>query len=320
MDCEANALNISEARKMRQDMYDWKEKSLEVVDRFEEEQTSTQFRAITSWFKMDESDQLTIFETISAEAQKHSGTCSWLLRNNKLSSWLQPKPEWPFIWLQGTAGSGKSVISTEMVKFLQTSRSFVIHHFCTYSYASSTAYDRILKSLALQLIRKDPCLVAHVYAEFVIGMKSPTSPSIEKLLQLLSKTISDNPNQTHCVWIVLDGLNECETEVQTRLLSLMNQIVAQTSSLGNGICKVLVSSRGSPTLTRCMRKRPRISLSEEKDCLEQAIRHYASQRLRSFEEKLHQLHMGGTDVDEIEREIARKADGRQSQHSHIWTK
>jgi hypothetical protein len=54
VDQEANARNIAEARKMRQDIRTWREESLEQVGRLEEEQAAKQYQSIMSWLKMDE--------------------------------------------------------------------------------------------------------------------------------------------------------------------------------------------------------------------------------------------------------------------------
>lgn len=309
IDQEANACNIAEARKMRQDIRTWREESLEQVGRLEEERAAKHYQSIMSWLKMDESDQLAIFDSISVEGTKYPGTCGWTLRNPKVSSWLQRKPDTPILWLQGTAGSGKSVISTQLVNFMKAEKHFIIHHFCTYSYASSMMYDQILKSLLLQLLRKDGELVAHVYEECVLGKKSPTVSALEQLLQTLFKSMSNEPCQTEYIWVILDGLDECEADKQACVVSLMNQITSKPSASGCTICKVLISSRPSPVLSNRLRKKQTISLTDEKDCVEQAIRQYASQRLQSLHQRLGQLHVGPSEIEEIERGIAKKADG-----------
>lgn len=309
IDKEANAQNISEAQKMRQDIRLWREQSLEQVSSFEGEQAIKQYQAIMSWMNMDESDQLAIFESVSSEGRKYPGTCSWVLKNSLINSWLQNTPETSILWLQGTPGSGKSVISTQLVTFMQASGKFVLCHFCTKLYMSSTLYEQILRSLLMQILRKDSDLVAHVYEEFVLGKKSPTTSALERLLQLLFKSISNEPSRTEYIWIILDGLDECEPEKQARVVSLMNQIASQRSPYGNTICKVLISSRSSSVLSNSLRKNKMLSLSDEKDCLEEAIRQYASQRLQSLEQRFHQIHISPEEIDDIERRIAKKADG-----------
>ncbi|KAL7928885.1 hypothetical protein V8C35DRAFT_221248 [Trichoderma chlorosporum] len=309
IDLEANARNIAEAKEMRHDIRRWREQSLETMASLDGEESAKQYQSIISWLNMDESDQLAIFESISVEGRKHPGTCSWVLKNAKITSWLQSKPDTSILWLQGSPGSGKSVISTQIANFMQASNMFVIHHFCTYLYTSSTTYEQILRSLLMQLLRKDSDLVAHVYEAFVLGKKSPTIPTLERLLQLLFKSLSNEPSKAEYTWIILDGLDECEQEKQARVVSLMNQIASDRSSSGITTCKVLISSRTSPVLSNCLRKQQTISLSEEKISLEEAIRQYASQRLQSLEKKFHQLHISPEEVANIEHGIAKKADG-----------
>lgn len=310
IDKEANARNIAEAREMRRDIRAWRNQNVDNVKNFEDEQATKQYQSIIAWMNIDESDQLAIFESITMEGRKYTGTCSWILKNPKVSSWLQKRPESPILWLQGTPGSGKSVMSTQLVTFMQTAKMFVMYHFCTYLYMSSTMYEQILRSLLMQLLRKDGDLVAHVYEEFILGKKSPTISALERLLQLLFKSVSDEPSQTEYFWFVLDGLDECEPDKQARVISLMNQVTSLRSLSGNAVCKVLISSRSSTTLSHWLRKKQIISLSEEKYCLEGAIRLYAAQRLQALEHRFHQLDIAPGELDDIERQIAKKADGK----------
>nr|WOD46422.1 hypothetical protein [Trichoderma atroviride] len=309
IDKEANVHHIAEARKMRCDIRLWREQDLERVKAFEVEQTTRQYQSIMAWMIIQESDQLAIVESIMAEGSNYPGTCSWILKNPKVSSWLQRRPGWPILWLQGTPGSGKSVISAQLIKFMQRASMFVMYHFCTSLYATSVIYEQILRSLLIQLLRKDGDLVAHVYEEFVLGKKSPTMPALEQLLQLLLKSISNEPSKTEYVWIVLDGLDECEPDKQARVISLMNQIASHKSQSGNTVCKVLMSSRSSTTLSHFLRKKQIVSLSEEKNCLKEAIRLYASQRLQALDQRFHQLDIAPEELDDLEHQIAKKADG-----------
>lgn len=294
---------------MRQDVRSWRDESLEKLRIDEERQADKQYRTILSWLKVDEMEQSSIFDSITEEATKFPGTCDWLLKSDKISSWLQRKPDNPLLWLQGNPGTGKSVISTRLVAFLHASKSYVIHHFCTYNYASSTKYDNILRSLLLQLLRRNGELVAHVYHEYVIGRKLPTTSCLEQLLQRFLAAISEEPRSTEYVWIVIDGVDECEVARQARLVTLLNQIASRSSGQGAKVCKVLLTSRASQTMTKRLRKQQIISLSDESHYLGNAIQNYASQRLRSLHERFCQLAVDSDELQEIENLIAEKAQG-----------
>ncbi|KAJ4322698.1 hypothetical protein N0V84_004723 [Fusarium piperis] len=309
IDQEANARNIAEAKKMREDIRSWKEESQSRLDREETEQSAKQFETIASWLKVSESDQLATFDSICSEVAGYEGTCGWILKNLKISSWFQRKPDTPALWLQGSAGTGKSVLCTQLINFMKASHMFVIHHFCTYRYASSTAYEEILKSLILQLVRKDGDLVAHVYETYVLGKKPPTTSALEQLFQTLLTNMSNQPSQEEYAWIIIDGLDECEPDKQTRLIRLINQVTSKPSLPGTTVCKVLISSRSPSNALQSLRRKQAVSLAEEKTSLQGAIGQYVRERLRLLDVRLRQLDIGQTEIEEIQSVIVTKADG-----------
>lgn len=319
VDKEATALNISEAHDMRRELRAWKETSLEKIREMDQEQSLRDFQSILSWLRINELDQEAIFDSIASQGIRYPGTCSWVLQNPKFKSWLQDRPETPLLWLMGAAGSGKSVITTQLVNFIYKARRTVLYHLCTYSSSASSAYDQILKTLLQQLLRQDGELTAHVYSEYVLKKRTATAQALEQLLQMLLTSSSDDPKNTNYVWIVLDGVDELREEspnVQARLLSLMKQISSRTTALGGVVCKVLISSRSSPTLLQALRKKPTVSLTDEKKGLTKSIEEYASQRLREVNNKFEQLGVGSEEIEGIVRQISAKADGEIPLHSN----
>ena len=151
VDNEANARNIAESRRMREKIQAWKEKSMIKMEQDEKDKQGREFEAILTWLKIDGSEQNTILESVSAERHLYPGTSTWLLKNDKVKTWLRKSTEMPILWLHGNPGTGKSVLSAELIHWLQSSNASVIHHFCTYTYVSSTKYEGILRSLLLQL-------------------------------------------------------------------------------------------------------------------------------------------------------------------------
>jgi Arc/MetJ family transcription regulator len=319
VDLHASAHSISDIRHMRQEIKSWREESSIQVNRWEEKESSEQFAAILAWLKAEESDQVAILDTIFAEGSKFAGTTSWVLKNPRIRAWLSQQTESPVLWLQGTAGSGKSVLASQIVKFMKSAGKFLIHHFCSQRYASSTTYEQILRSILLQLVRKDDELIAHVYKDFVLGKKSPTIQALEKLLYNLFTITFRGPRQSEYVWIIIDGLNECDTRRQINVINLMNQITNKLSGAGNTVCKILVSSRNSSPITDRLRAPQILSLTEEKNSVKLAIRQYVSQRLQMMHDKLAQLELTRRDMEEIERMITNKADGNKVILRSFWS-
>jgi hypothetical protein len=309
IDKEANAYNIAEAKNMRQSLEAWRQDSLAKLVRDEEEQTANELRVICTWLKKNETDQLIIFDKISSEGSNHPGTCSWVLQHPKISSWLRNQSDMTFLWLQGNPGTGKSVIAGQLVHFLNSSqRSLVVSHFCTYSYTSSTQYDQILKSLLFQLVRANCDLVAHIYGRYIVEKRSASVPVLEQLLQTVITALSGDLDRSQSIHMIIDGLDEIDAEKQGRLINLMQRVLKAQKFRG-AACKVLVSCRTSQLLKRALGKKPTVSLSDEKDSLEHAIRTYAEQKLKAQRYRLSELGLQDYDLEDIGQSIARKADG-----------
>ena len=79
IDKEANALDIAEARDTRQKLEAWGEDSLAKLNQYYKEQNVNQLRAILTWLRLNDSEQLVVFEKVATEGSKHPGTVSNIL-------------------------------------------------------------------------------------------------------------------------------------------------------------------------------------------------------------------------------------------------
>ncbi|CAK7222536.1 hypothetical protein SEUCBS140593_004932 [Sporothrix eucalyptigena] len=309
IDWEANARDIAASQALREELRDWRRESDARLAAAEHETAARQFAALLSWLKADDADQLAVFETLAAEGARFPGTCSWLLQHTRIKAWLRRSAEGPLMLFKGPPGAGKSVLAAQLVAFMRTASMPVACHVCTYAYAGSTAYDQVLRSLLLQLLRSDQELVAHVYAEYVLARSVPTVAVLQKLLKNLVGNLSSSepgrPGQSGHVWIVIDGLDECNPSTQALVISMLRQLAATSA------CKVLIASRTTPTITERLRRATVVSLAreQEKALLAGAIRHYARGRLEALHNRLGQLDVGPPELEALVAVIATKADG-----------
>ncbi|KAK4060673.1 hypothetical protein Trihar35433_10081 [Trichoderma harzianum] len=310
IDKTANAVNILEASKMRESLRNQINENIDEVAKQEDEDSIKQYQAIIGWLKMDDTDQQVIFDSIVSGAGKNEGTCDWIFKQPTLVSWMRTQPETPFLWLQGNPGAGKSVLATQIDIFLQTSRqSLVVRHFCTYSYASSIQFDQILRSLLLQLIRSNGDLITYIYEKFVLAKQAVTIKSLSQLIRTSCEAISPVPSEKKYIHIILDGLDECDVEKQGRITNLLETIISLGGPNSSMFYKVLISSRPSPLLSKKFRKRPTVSLIDEKSRIDEAIKIYANQKLGSLRNRFLEFGICGTDIAELSHSISLKADG-----------
>ncbi|GAW23033.1 hypothetical protein ANO14919_125810 [Xylariales sp. No.14919] len=308
VDKEANARNIAEARQMRQEIRDWRQDNLDRIERLEKDETSKQYLSIASWLKVDDSEQQHIYDSLHSEGQSYPGTCAWALKNKSVQLFLQKKSAPQVLWLRGVAGSGKSVLSAELINFAGSAGYNTARFFCSRSHRSNS-YDQIIRSLFLQMLRKDSDLIAYVYRESVLSKVPPSSTTIERLFHKALMTLLKPAAQEDYIWIFIDGVNECDVQTQTRIADLINLVTSNLIRSNGIICKVFVSSRALEVLSRKIRRKDQLSLTEEKSSLSEAIMQYTSQRLQELHVKLEQLSLTEREIADIHQSIVRKSDG-----------
>ncbi|EXM13004.1 hypothetical protein V3481_017379 [Fusarium oxysporum f. sp. vasinfectum] len=310
VDKMALATNISESKDLRRKIDMWRQEQLERLAKEEAEQITAQYLAITAYLKVDESTNAKIFEAIASEAAANVGTSSWILKQPEMQAWLRCHQSCTFLLLNGRPGSGKSVLATQIVQFLQLSqRSLVVSQFCTYAYEESMDYDKILKGLLLQLIRSDTDLIAYVYDTLLRKKKVPNSKIVEGLILDSVRASSIGQSLTRYIHVVIDGLDECNQTTQPKVTKLLKRMVSTAFSSGSTVCKVMLSSRTSPAITRTAKQSQTLCLSDENKNLEKAIETYALHRLTLLEPQISQLQISQDDICTLSRGIAKKAEG-----------
>ncbi|KAK4075423.1 transcriptional regulator family: Fungal Specific TF [Trichoderma aggressivum f. europaeum] len=211
VDKTVNAANVSEAKEMREKLEDWRQQEMAKLKKEEEERTSTEFRAVLSVLKVDETHQIKVFDNLISEANRNPGSCSWILQQSKIRSWARCERDTQFVVLHGFVGSGKSVLAAQIATFLRASeQSLVAAHFCTYLYPESTDYNSIMRSLMIQIIRLDPELITLSYDWLILKKKAPSNTVVEQLLRFLVEAMGALPEKQKTLHIIVDGLDECD--------------------------------------------------------------------------------------------------------------
>jgi len=177
----------------------------------------------------------------------------WFLAGDKYQSWARPLAS--LLWVCGPAGSGKTVLSTNIIKHIQPclgSNDGLVFFHCDRGDDKKTSCVAVLSSLLAQLCNQrddipPPILRAFNAAKrFGRGCISPADAP----LKLLRTSIS----QFDHVYIVIDGMDESKE---------MSNILDQLCSLvtGGRHTSVLVLSRDIPYLRSRMSCFPSVELN-----------------------------------------------------------
>lgn len=165
-----------------------------------------------------------------------SGTGQWLLDSDKYKLWKATPGS--FLWLYGIPGCGKTIISSTVVADLQdrkaTAQSLLYFYF-NFTDASKRLTENAVRSLADQLYHTSACTRGVLNTLFEACKEQQPSP------RRLQVAFQDMLNECKEVWIVLDGLDECDTRSQYDANGIMPWLTNMKKSSKN--IHLLVTSR-----------------------------------------------------------------------------
>ncbi|KIY69978.1 hypothetical protein CYLTODRAFT_488459 [Cylindrobasidium torrendii FP15055 ss-10] len=164
--------------------------------------------ALLKWLK-----PLDMVAAMNKVAQRRQpGTCQWVYESAEFRSWRESSGS--LLWLHGIAGSGKSVISSAVVKHLLQERApdeVVLYAFCDFREPETTDPSDVLCTLLADALRWYKGRVTIDFAELIEDVKKMKgNRSVEELIVLILKTAQRSSK----TFIVIDGLDECENRLR----------------------------------------------------------------------------------------------------------
>ncbi|KAF2704948.1 hypothetical protein K504DRAFT_460734 [Pleomassaria siparia CBS 279.74] len=174
----------------------------------------------------------------SLNKQRQPETAEWFLEIKPFKDWLSIKGK--VLFCPGIPGAGKTFITSRAIQHLQTTFSLeskvaTAYIYCNYREVDSQSLDDLLMALLKQFTdqcRPFPESVKAVYSQHA---KSKSRPLLKSITTMLHSVISSLTR----AFIVVDGLDECQLENQTREKFIDTLFSVQKVSQAN----LLVTSR-----------------------------------------------------------------------------
>ena len=176
-----------------------------------------------------------------AIAKKHPGTGVWLVKSDNISNWMAEGNS--MMWLNGFAGSGKSVLCSTAIQFVSRRVIFdnvgVAFFYFTFNEQSKQEISGMLRTLLLQLshqLRDGPADLAQLHDRYRTGV-----PPSSVLLDYLRRMVERFSN----VYIMLDALDESPLKGRRKYVL---DALETMRSWGVQSLHLFVTSRNEPSI------------------------------------------------------------------------
>ncbi|KAL7960365.1 hypothetical protein V8C34DRAFT_276955 [Trichoderma compactum] len=177
-------------------------------------------------------------EMYNAARDKHkAGTGDWLTKESEeLKAW-EASPA-SLLWLHGKAGSGKSVLSSVVIKHLQDQHATdpstaLAYFFFSFSDVEKQKVNNMLSSLIKQLCSRRPDTPPPIQSlnEYIEKGQRPDTQTLEAMLAAVARGFS-------AVHIVIDALDECPTlqGERKKLLGSLRRIITAAPANFHVLC------------------------------------------------------------------------------------
>jgi WD40 repeat protein len=138
------------------------------------------------------------------------GTCSWILKHKVFQDWLDDMHDKPrVLWIHGTAGCGKSVLSSFLVEHITQLDYPCQYFFVRFADVKKKSLSLILRSLASQLAHALPA-----YAQRLHQLQAATTDlriaDARTLWQLLFRQSLFKLDIPYPIYWIIDGIDEAE--------------------------------------------------------------------------------------------------------------
>ncbi|KAH8881349.1 hypothetical protein GQ53DRAFT_848361 [Thozetella sp. PMI_491] len=173
--------------------------------------------------------------------QWKAGTCTWILDDEDYLDWSQSEePASRLLWLNGGAATGKSVISSFVVKTLEEGGANCQYFYIRHGQPMKRTLSMILRSIAFQIALSSPDYQRQVFAleDEQLDFETMDAKSIwERLFRSILFRIQ---LEQRSYWVI-DALDEADNP--RALIELLSELVGACPSI-----RVLVTSRNTPEL------------------------------------------------------------------------
>lgn len=260
-------------------------------------------------------------ESDSDEFTEHSpGTCDWVLQDLNYRHWEESSSS-AGLWLSGSPGTGKTVISKFIVQTLKGTKKPGYHpvYASVFCHQGGITDLLVLRSILYQILIQDSSLFQ--YIEYRIEKIVSSAKEMWSVLKDMIMVMKES------LFLVIDGVDELTETKRGRLLAGLQDLMQTARSKGSCFnergarLKILISSRPHNDIEDSIRAVPEMHsllLHDNEGHVNADIRKFASDRINVFIKK-NLFSISPQDKREIEDALVEGANGMFLWASLAWS-
>ena len=257
-------------KNMSKIMLDVDENTRSLFKQFQDISLDDRKRSILQWLSP-------VDPSINHEAAmqvRQAGTNDWFLSRKEFDNWKETRKS--FLWLSGFPGSGKTILMSTLIDYLQqrtdeNDHGLLAYFYCDFRNPETRDPVNLAGSLLAQICFKLRSFPASVEAAFDRCQMTQSPNGKRTNLSTITDVLIEIASQ-HRVTIVVDGLDECES--RRDILNFFRQL-----GLKGLYINILVSSRDEIDIREILSEFPRMRLEAASACLDHDIDNYIKHRL-----------------------------------------
>lgn len=231
-----------------------------------------------------------------------SGSGAWLMKHIAYVSWRNDDvPKAPIFWLNGILGSGKTVLASIAIDDCEKdTKAQTAYFYCKHGDPERTTFISVLKAILRQLLSPQHVLLSWCYDQF---MGSNQSSPAEKVCREMVRMTFLNTDK---IFIIIDGVDECEPKESKLILNFFGQLVSECESQDPGKLRVMFVSRDEPELRKNLSTFREVALRSDDN--ERDMKRFIDEWCRKIQSKFEEL--SEEDLKYISTSTLYRADGQ----------
>ncbi|KAJ4302641.1 hypothetical protein N0V90_001530 [Kalmusia sp. IMI 367209] len=226
VECRAS---VSQYRTYRENMLEMKSKLDEMIA----EQRTKKLTAVKEWLAVG-SIQEDDHRNYTGIRNAYKETGKWIMKNDIIKDWMD--------------ADSKTILASNLIDECKQRSTYITSYFyCHYESQGCDTAVGVLKGLIHQLLNQYPDLLPPCHTKRV-----SSGEPVLRSLQLAKKLFDDCCSISSKIFIVIDGLDECEQAERKQLLEFLVEIVTQCDTSEPGKLRVLVISQDYADIRRAL--------------------------------------------------------------------